>query len=158
MKGFTEKWLRENYKDADLVLARGHSVELKCGPPPGTQPGSWTVVIPGWIPANKNLKARGPWKWHRARKRDNTVIATALVLAGVPPAWGKRRVSLAAEKQNARNLPDPQNLEESFFDSLECGKFLIKDSPEWMESPRATIVVNRDMDCPVRSTVVITDI
>lgn len=161
MKGFTEAWLRANYADADLVLgAKGArtSVELKCGPPVGVVASRWEFVIPNWMPASKNLKTGGPWKWYRARQKDDSVVATACLIAGVTEAWCKRRVSLAVEKKNARHLPDPQNLEESFFDALERGRYLVKDSAEWMESPRAALTVNRDMDVDVRSTITIEDL
>lgn len=157
----TEAWLRENYPDADKVLGapasrprrRDLSAIVAC------KPGRWEVAIDDWMPASKNLKHGRKWRWHKARIGDNQIVAHYLSLGGVPKAWCRRLAALTVIKRsNRRGARDGQNFEESFYDSLVCGGFLIDDKPEWLARRVTEIVVDRALEVEVRSVVVIEDL
>jgi hypothetical protein len=118
-------------------------------------PGWWSGTWNDWLPASKNLKARGIRAWHRARRRDDAAIALwADHPDGPPPATAKRRVTLVVERRRrAGRLPDPQNLEESFFDALVANGLLVDDSGRWMSFAEPDVRVNPEIAWAWRTTV-----
>jgi hypothetical protein len=96
-------------------------------------PGSWEGILGDYRPCSKNLKSRGVRAWILARRQDNAAVALwANHPAGPPPATTKRRVRLiATRKRTSGRLPDPQNLVESFLDSLVVNRLLVDDSGRW---------------------------
>jgi hypothetical protein len=123
-------------------------------------PGWWNGTLNDWVPASKNLKVRGVRAWHRARRRDDAAIALwADHLDGPPPATAKRRVTLVVERRRrAGRLPDPQNLEESFFDALVANGLLVDDSGRWMSFGEPDVLVNPEIAWAWRTTVRLEDI
>lgn len=96
-------------------------------------PGWWEGEWANYRPASKNVKSRGVRAWIRARRRDDAAIALwANHPAGPPPATTRRLVRLAVtRRRTSGRLADPQNLVESFLDSLVVNRLLVDDSGKW---------------------------
>lgn len=102
------------------------------------RPGLWVVTLNEFQPANKNLKAGGWRKWHRARKRDDAAVAGAAGL--VPPAAVRRLVRFRVTTARPGPLPDPQNLVESLADSLVNAGLLVDDTARWCRVETPSVV------------------
>jgi hypothetical protein len=118
-------------------------------------PGWWNCTINDWVPASKNLKSQGIRAWYRARRRDDAAIALwADHPDGPPPATAKRRVTLVVERRRqAGRLPDPQNLQESFFDALVMNGLLVDDCGRWTSFGEPVVRVNPEIAWAWRTTV-----
>lgn len=82
------------------------------------------------IPAHTSRLNELLGNWRRAaarKKRDRQLVALACLAAGVPPAEGKRRVSLIVGL-GPRQRCDPDCWHKSLLDSLVACKVLRNDS------------------------------
>jgi hypothetical protein len=97
------------------------------------KPTTWTMEIPGWAPAALN-QLQGHWGTKcRLKKLDADTIATAAMAYGVPPATGKRRVSLTIIYPPKQRRHDKDAFWKSMLDALtRCGA-LKDDGPKWVE-------------------------
>ena len=94
---------------------------------------AWTMVIPGWAPANDNALVYRHWAKARARKRrDAEVLASAAVIFGVPKATTRRRLTLTIRGPFGR-FPDDTAPLKSLWDGLVKAGLLVDDSREWLE-------------------------
>lgn len=113
--------------------------------------GWWEAEFRDWSPVSKNSKS-GHWSaWQRMRRRDNAAVALwRQHPAGPPLATGKRRVSCRIVRGRiAGRRPDPQNVEESLYDSIVACGLLVDDSGRWCERGPTVIDVDRDLACKV---------
>jgi hypothetical protein len=122
-------------------------------------PGWWSGTWNDWRPISKNLKSQGIRAWNRARRRDDAAIALwANHPDGPPAATVKRRVTLVVERRRrAGRLPDPQNLEESFFDALVANGLLVDDSGRWLSFGEPVVRVNPEIAWAWRTTIRLED-
>lgn len=83
--------------------------------------GRWTVTLSSHTARLNELI--GSWrKAARLKKRDRLTVAAACRFCGVPPAAGKRRVSLHVELRPRQRAGDPDAYFKSLGDALvACG-------------------------------------
>jgi hypothetical protein len=116
----------------------------------------YEVFIPGWRPATKNdlMKRHKHWGGAASKKtRDFKVIANALMVFGVRPAEGKRRVSIRYTVPHPRWFPDPDAMYPSLLDALKRNRALIDDSdryceptkPEFAVGPKGIVITIEDI-------------
>lgn len=122
-----------------------------------SMPGRWIAVIEDFRFASDNIRARGTWAWAAAKKRDREVIRELLV-GRIPPATGRRKVSLVVTKKSKRGVRDPSNLLKSALDSLVCCGLLVDDSQDWLCGVTARIEVDRDQARPTQTTITLENI
>ncbi len=96
---------------------------------------TWSIPLPiGVRPASLNEIMAGHWsKGAALKKRDRRVIGIAAVMAGVPKATGKRRVSLAIVLPKGQRRWDADGLFKSLLDALTHAEMLVDDNPKWCE-------------------------
>lgn len=119
-------------------------------------PRRWTITIPRWYPATVNRLLRNRWQAARLKRDDRMMVAGYAMLAGIPKATGKRRVSIEVRVPNASRAPDPDNLLKSGLDAIVKAGLLIDDRAEWCElgtvsvakGPHATTIVIEGLDEP----------
>lgn len=169
-------WLLAHGVDAetlDLALAESAArSEPRTMPPVGTaakvatpprlaslevMPGRWIATISDWAPVSDNLRARGVRPWCAGKARDREVIR-GLLVGRIPPAAGRRKVSLVVTKKDKRGVRDPANLIKSLHDSLKTCRLLMDDDEMWMDWDRPKIEVDREMERPIHSMITIEDI
>jgi hypothetical protein len=119
-------------------------------------PGKWVAVIEDFRFASDNLRARGTWVWVAAKKRDREVIRELLV-GRIPPATGRRKVSLLVTKKSRRGIRDGQNMLKSFLDAMKMTGLLVDDDEDRLDYTKPRIEVNREMERPIQSTITIED-
>lgn len=101
--------------------------------PPGDA-GPWEVTVDGWIPTTLNeMIGRNKYVIHRRKKKDRGVIAAAFLLARVPRATGKRRVTMTIALGPRQRGSDPDAYFKGLLDSLTYVGALVDDSPRWVE-------------------------
>jgi len=114
------------------------------------------LTISGWMPTSDN-KFTGHWsRRHRLKRVDQQQVAVEARLQGIPPATGKRRVSIVATSdQHSGRLPDPTNLLKSLLDALVRCRLLVDDSDDGCEvmppqvrrgQERQTVIVLEDVE------------
>jgi hypothetical protein len=156
--------------DYDALLAQARATDRRAAPSvvlPGEPvlgrvergPGWWSGTWNNWVPASKNLKARGVRTWHRARRRDDAAIALwADHPDGPLPALSKRRVTLVVERRRrAGRLPDAINLMESMADALTANGLLVDDSGRWLSFGEPVVRVNPEIAWAWRTTIRLED-
>lgn len=94
---------------------------------------SYIFHIPGWHAATVNqLLAKGKWAW-TLKKKDREMVAWYVKMARIPPATGKRRLSLTLIMGHRMRTPDPDGVFKSLLDALvKCGA-LLDDRKECLE-------------------------
>jgi hypothetical protein len=91
------------------------------------------LTIPGWHPNTVNQLLRSVRERIRLKKADRQLIATYARLAGIPPAAGKRRVSLCITLGPGQRAADPDAYWKSLLDALvQCGQ-LVDDNRQGCE-------------------------
>jgi hypothetical protein len=108
---------------------------------PGAILGRWTLAVDGWLPPSLNVLLR--MHWARRAKLKSGVYLLVWVLgreAGIPPATGKRRVSLRLTVVNRSHAMDPDNALKVLMDACVQAKFLVDDRAEFCELGRVEIV------------------
>lgn len=117
---------------------------------------TWTVTIPGFLPASVNQLFGAHWaRGHRRKKADCELIALYCIEKGVPIATGKRRVAVTFCAPGGRGAKhaDADNRLKVLLDALvRCGR-LVDDSPTWCEwqppahekGPKKTVIVLEDV-------------
>ena len=113
------------------------------------------LTVDGWHPYRLNQLIGVHWGTRSKRKRiDRAAVALAARIASVPPATGKRCVSLLLTMAPRQRRPDPDALWKSLLDALvRCG-LLVDDGAAWCElgpvtfdrgPRRRTVVVLEDL-------------
>lgn len=122
----------------------------------GRKPVSHLIAIPGFRPALLNeLVGVHRFQAHRRKKRDREMIGVYSILAGVPRATGRRRVSLEIAGP-FRRLPDPDAPWKSVLDALVACAMLRDDGAAWCELGSVTylreleyrtVITLEDLEC-----------
>jgi hypothetical protein len=95
----------------------------------------WFITIPGWKPFTLNELLKVHWaKAGRMKAADRGMVAAYAILEGVPPATGKRRVSLRVVLPKGAKRWDLDNTWKSLLDACVQCKILKNDSPDWCET------------------------
>jgi hypothetical protein len=96
-------------------------------------PGSWEFVIPGWHPTRLNELLGHHMKAARLKSRDREIVRDHCLLAGVPPASGKRRVTLRVVLAKGQRAGDPDCYWKSVLDALVSAGVLSDDNRQGVE-------------------------
>jgi hypothetical protein len=92
------------------------------------------LTVPNWHPARLNQwDGRHRSVRHRLKKADRVLLGWYARGARVPPARGKRRVSLVIVLGPRQRAPDPDSFWKSTLDALVVAGLLVGDSPRWCE-------------------------
>jgi hypothetical protein len=94
----------------------------------------WTLEVPGWVPTRLNKLLGSHWAAAgRLKDKDANVLATAVMVYGVPKAEGKRRVRLHIVFPKGERAADKDAYHKSLLDGLvKCGA-IRNDSHVWVE-------------------------
>ena len=121
-----------------------------------TQRGEYVLTIPGWHPTPLNKLINCHWGTAAKRKKkDRQTIAFANFDAGIPPATGKRRVTIRIVLGKGQRACDPDAYQKTTLDSLVACNLLRDDSRTWCElapieferGKRATVIKLEDISC-----------
>lgn len=95
--------------------------------------GTFRIEIPGWVPTPLN-QLSGHWRgrWGK-KKQDKAMVVLHAWKAGIPPATGRRRVSLRITLPPGRRRWDPDCFWKSCNDALVSARLLVDDGPKWCE-------------------------
>ena len=112
------------------------------------------IELPGIHPPRLNQLMHCHWAVAAKRKKVWT-RALGMFAHGIPPATGKRRVTLTITLAPRQRSPDVDAFWKSTLDSLVLCSLLVDDNPKWCElSPviylrgpeRKTVIVLEDID------------
>ncbi len=103
--------------------------------PAATEPmTTWRVEIPGWLPPSVNTLLTRHWAAAgKLKKRAYRVVSVACLVAQVPKAKGKRRVSIVATMGPRGRLRDADGLWKVILDALKACGAIVDDGPRWVE-------------------------
>jgi hypothetical protein len=94
-----------------------------------TESKTYTLTVPDWQPARLNQFVGRHWSsGHRLKKADRLLLAGHAMAAGIPPASGKRRVSLCITLSARQRAGDPDAYWKSVLDGLVAARLLIDDN------------------------------
>ncbi len=127
-----EEWLREHGVDQwQLDQAKGNA-PASCAAV--AQTGPWEIAIPGWSPTPLNKLLGVHWGTRSKRKRgDRETVSRAVAQLGVPPAQGKRRVSLRITLPKGKRRTDPDSLWKTLLDAAKHAKLIRDDTADLVE-------------------------
>jgi hypothetical protein len=104
------------------------------GLPPFGSMNTYTLTIDNWHPARLNLWDGRHWKVRARHKRaDREIVGLYARLAGIPPATGKRRVSLRLTLGPRQRGADPDAYFKSVLDALVHAGLLVDDDRHGVE-------------------------
>jgi Holliday junction resolvase RusA-like endonuclease len=93
---------------------------------------AWTVEIPGWTPPSLNRLLYKHWSLTRRLKRKAMdTVHLACRVAEVPPATGKRRVSITVTTPNRAHFMDVDNIPKTVLDGLRQAGAILDDKAEF---------------------------
>ncbi len=102
-------------------------------------PCEWTIRIPGWHPTSVNKLIGGHWSIGRKKKKaDMAVIGLYVQRCGIPPAVGKRKVSVHFVLAPKQRASDPDNVCKVLFDGLVHAGAIRDDNRKWIEQTPPT--------------------
>jgi hypothetical protein len=113
---------------------------------------SYTFTVPDFLPVRLNVLLRAHWsKRNRLLKDDSFLIGLAFRASGIPPAEGRRRLSVCY--RSPRPPRDADASLKGLLDALVACRALRDDSPAWCElgrltfdvGPRATVIGLEDL-------------
>lgn len=114
------------------------------------------LYIADWHPARINQWDGKHWSVRaRLKKADRHRIALHARLVGIPPATGKRRVTLRITLAKGQRGPDPDAFWKSVLDSLTHAGLLVDDNRQGVElmpvqfdrgTRKATTITLEDVD------------
>ena len=120
---------------------------------------TWQFAIPQFVPTTLNRLMRGRRRDRiRLAKGDRELVTYYARSSGIPPATGKRRVSIKVSMPGRR--PDPDSILKSTLDALVAAGLLRTDSSRWCQlgdvtvehgDERQTVVRLEDLPEPVPS-------
>jgi hypothetical protein len=97
-------------------------------------PGWWSVSIVDWRPATLNELMAGRRICMRLKKRDRLLLGAMFEQAvEIPPATGKRRVSLRIVLPRGQRRWDKDGLWKGVLDALTHAGALVDDRPDFCE-------------------------
>ncbi len=93
-----------------------------------------TLTIPDWHPTLLNRLLNCHWATRgRLKKADYQMVAVYAYQQGIPPAVGRRRVSIHLTRSGRGRPPDEDGVFKVCLDALVAVHLLIDDSPKWVE-------------------------
>lgn len=108
--------------------------------------GIWTMELPGWQPCPLNRLLHCHWGTAAKRKAlDRDTIAAAVLVYGVPPATGKRRVELRIILAKGQRASDPDSFWKSLLDGLTHARAIRDDNRQWCELGPARFARGEDL-------------
>lgn len=118
---------------------------------------TYRIEIPMWHPARLNAVVDRGWrKGWRLKKRDREMIAAHLPLFGVPPATGRRKVSLAIVLAKGQRAPDVDAFWKSTLDGLVKAGALVDDNR--IGCQMGDVVFARSCDRRFSTTIILEDV
>lgn len=117
----------------------------------------FNLVLRNWHPARLNELTSGHWGVRqRLKERDRHAVAMNSLLQGVPPAKGRRRVSLVITLKKGQRAADPDAYWKSSLDALVQAGLLKDDSPRWLEL--GTVAYQRTKSARFGTTIILEDV
>ena len=114
-------------------------------------------TIPDWRPVTLNIMMGGTLRNRiKRKKQDREFIGVYARIADVPPATGRRRVSLEINLSGRQKEADPDALFKSLNDGLVHARLLIDDSKKYVEL--GDVVYSRNKTEPAGTTIVLEDL
>lgn len=114
-----------------------------------------TLTVPHWHPTPLNVLLHGKkWAGVARKKKDRETIAAYSLLARVPRAAGKRRVTITIVLGPRQRGGDVDAYQKSSLDALKHAGMLVDDSRHWCEimplkwlraAERATVIELEDI-------------
>ena len=99
---------------------------------------TWQFAIPQFVPTALNALMRGRRRDRiRLAKGDRELVTYYARSSGIPPATGKRRVSIKVSMPGRR--PDPDSILKSTLDALVAAGLLRTDSSRWCQLGDVTV-------------------
>jgi hypothetical protein len=95
--------------------------------------GIYTLEIPHWHPATVNALLRSVRGRIRLKQQDRQMVWSYCRLQQIPPAKGKRRVTLTIVLPPHKKADDPDAYTKSLGDALVQAHLLVNDSYLWVE-------------------------
>lgn len=93
-----------------------------------------TITIPNWLPPRLNEFTDRHWAVRsRYKKAAKEMIGGYALLCRIPPAIGRRRVTLTLTMLPGQRRPDVDAYWKAVLDSLVCCKAIRGDDPKWVE-------------------------
>jgi hypothetical protein len=93
----------------------------------------YRLIVPRWHPARLNQFNDCRWTRARLKKKDRLMIWIESRLQGIPPAVGRRRISLHIVMAPKKRKPDPDAFWKSLCDALVKADRLVDDNSRWCE-------------------------
>jgi hypothetical protein len=111
---------------------------------------TYTLTIDNWHPARLNAWDGRHWAVRaRLKRADREIIGLYARLAGIPPATGKRRVSLRLTLGPRQREPDPDAFFKSVLDALVHAGLLVDDDRHGVELGDVAFQRDRRAGCPL---------
>jgi hypothetical protein len=115
--------------------------------------GHYVLTVDRWHPARLNQWDGRHWaRRHRMKRADLELVALLARSAGIPPAKGKRRVSLRLTLAPRQRAADPDAFWKSTLDALVHAGLLLDDNRQHVELGDVTFARG-----PVRRTDIVLD-
>lgn len=114
----------------------------------------WQVHIPGYRPTTVNELLRSVRGRIALKKAERAVVGISVKERLIPPATGKRRVSLEIAIPKGQRRWDADGLWKSLLDALKHAKMIVNDSPDWVEQGSVTYL----RGCPLATTIILEDL
>lgn len=110
---------------------------------------AYFVVIPGYrLPLLNELLRSHPIRRARLKREAAELVWGYALVAGVPRATGRRRVSLWVVAP-WRRLPDPDSADKALLDALVSAGLLVDDSAEWVERTEPVFVRGKRVETTI---------
>lgn len=108
------------------------------------------VVIPGWRPPALNELLRGgPWGARRLKAEAKDFFMGYTLQAQVPPARGKRRISLILTIPKGQRKWDIDAFHKATLDACTHAKLIIDDHPKWAQWGGVTYIRPGDLSTTI---------
>ncbi len=116
-----------------MKMVLSMSLRTQTGPS-GIAHATHVLIIDRWHPARLNQWDGRHWSVRSAAKKlDREMIGFFARVQGIPPATGKRRVSLRLTLAPRQRAPDPDSFFKSVLDALVHAGMLLDDNRQGVE-------------------------
>lgn len=120
--------------------------KVEKSPPVRRELRRWAITIPGWRPVSTNkLVGKHHMKAASHKRTDRDMVMAFAAGYDVPPAVGKRRISLEITLVAPMKKYDPDNYWKSTNDACKHAGLIHNDTEEWVEDGTVTQTMGGSM-------------